>query len=217
MNKKLLITLILALIFYSSPKKAISHIFGHKSDLISVVGKAQHKKLDPKNLNILVWNIKKAENPYFIDDYKNLASNHQIILIQEGIFNENVIRDYLKIPGYQAVIASSFHLPFGNPDVFTGGTTISKAPSIKNVAIKTFFKEPVAKTPKMTLFTKYPINGSKKSLLVVNIHAINFVSNKTFKFEEIKKNHNFLSLIIDFKFHNFLLRQLHNYFSLIKN
>jgi hypothetical protein len=43
------------------------------------------------------------------------------------------------------------------------------------------------------------------------------LSNKTFKFEEIKKNHNFLSLIIDFKFHNFLLRQLHNYFSLIKN
>jgi endonuclease/exonuclease/phosphatase (EEP) superfamily protein YafD len=53
--------------------------------------------------------------------------------------------------------------------------------SVKNACVQTQAREPLVRTPKATLITQYKITGMPdKTLLVVNIHAINFVDDKYF-------------------------------------
>ncbi|AJI53574.1 endonuclease/exonuclease/phosphatase family protein [Francisella philomiragia] len=68
-----------------------------------------------------------------------------------------------------------------------GVATVSHFPVIKNVKILTTHRESVINTHKASLITHLNIEGTK--VVVVNIHAINFKSNKVYEyeFEKIKE------------------------------
>ena len=139
--------------------------------------------LSQKDLNVLVWNIKKAEYSNFHTDLKSLIKNYEVILLQEGVFNPNYLFSYLKNEGLQGVIGRSFELPYETDGTYTGVVTLATAPSTKKSLLKTIFKEPIVKTPKVSLFSTYQIENSKKQLLIINTHAINFVTDFTHMFE----------------------------------
>src|SRR5690606_32748181 len=64
-----------------------------------------------------------------------------------------------------------------------------------NEFIRTSNREPILRTPKMSLISVFAIKNCPAQLMVVNTHAINFVRNSQFNFDIEKiaakiKNHN---------------------------
>lgn len=61
-------------------------------------------------------------------------------------------------------------------NVATGVSTASRIPPIDISYQRSHHREPLIDTPKMIIQTKYELEGLEESLLLLNIHAINFVS-----------------------------------------
>ena len=65
---------------------------------------------------------------------------------------------------------------------YVGVLTASKSKSLLNIPLLSKGREPITKTPKVTLITSYYVktNGKNTPLLVANMHAMNFVSQTYF-------------------------------------
>jgi endonuclease/exonuclease/phosphatase (EEP) superfamily protein YafD len=63
----------------------------------------------------------------------------------------------------------------------TGVLTASASAPEYTKALRSPIREPVINTPKMSLMSTYPLNGTGKSLMVVNIHGINFAGWRALK------------------------------------
>jgi endonuclease/exonuclease/phosphatase (EEP) superfamily protein YafD len=166
-----------------------------RDSVIHVMGYSKIEKLNGHHLKVLVWNMKKAEDARFVTDFKKISSEYDLILLQEGIFSQEYIDPYLQSKWHEVVVAKSFYLPFSKRQEFTGLATFAKAHSIKNDYVKTHVTEPIVNTPKMSLITNYAIKDSDQTLMVINIHAVNFVSASDFKKElsrlyDAVKHHN---------------------------
>lgn len=118
-------------------------------------------------LSILVWNIfkqKRADSLAFLEKYLDQT---QLILLQEAQTTPrllNFIRKNQKVADH--VPAYSFN------DSYAGVMTIANAKPISAIAFKE--KEPLIRIPKSALVTQYRLPNTTQSLLVANIHAVNF-------------------------------------------
>ncbi|NOX35489.1 MAG: endonuclease/exonuclease/phosphatase family protein [Deltaproteobacteria bacterium] len=137
------------------------------------------KTVDSESIKILNWNVYKQKRPGFSDDFIKLSKNKDIILIQEACFKKNLWQAF-RVSGMGWYFAQSFS--YCKKSLYaTGVMTLSKASPIFSGYIRTKFKEPLTHTPKISLVTKYSLTGTKKKLLVVNTHGINFVKSKAFE------------------------------------
>ncbi len=73
---------------------------------------------------------------------------------------------------YGISTATSF---FNNGDGRTGVATISKYTAEEYFFQRSRYREPIIKTPKVVLLTKYRLENNEQ-LLIANIHAVNFVT-----------------------------------------
>lgn len=167
-----LITL-LSIFVLQSKTYADNYRIPFPQDVISTIGTYPQSTL-PRQIDILVWNAYKAKINGWETDYKKLIKDKELGLIQEYhaqrmTFIENDLQG-----GYD--LAVSFYMPFKN--VATGVTTFSVAnPAITNFE-RSFYREPVTNTPKVSLITHYNFEDCDHQLLVINTHAINFVGAK---------------------------------------
>ncbi|MDF7669786.1 endonuclease/exonuclease/phosphatase family protein [Orbaceae bacterium ESL0721] len=123
--------------------------------------------LTDHKLSILVWNIFKQKRIACIPVLEKYVDQTELILLQEAQNSPdllNFIRDHNKIA--DQVPAYSFN------DLSTGVMTISSSTPILALSFKE--REPVIQVPKSALITLYPIANSAETLLVANIHAVNF-------------------------------------------
>lgn len=157
--------------------------------VVSINGPSK-QYLPSKKIKILVWNLFKGSKETFAAEYLALAAENDIILGQEFLLNKKMDAIFKQSPDISYTIATSFYV--GKDKTRTGVTNASSVGPVFTKFIKTKKGEPGLGSPKMSLVTTYPIENSDKQLTVVNIHAINFVSNKTFRaeikqiYEEIK-------------------------------
>lgn len=151
------------------------------NDVITSFGVDTKNQLPPKKLRFLVWNLYKGAEDSFRSEYISLAFNRDIVVHQEVYLDDKMRSTFAFLPYFKHNVATSFFS--GKEMIRTGvGTASPVAPS--SVAyVRTQTLEPVVKSPKVTLITRYPIRFSTKQLTIVNIHSINFVSNKAFKLE----------------------------------
>ncbi len=134
----------------------------------------------PMGFSILVWNMFKGAKVNWLKDFQDLSNGKEILILQEVFTSKKMIQGFSETKDFNYVFATSFmdtSLQMKRNGVATAAKQISKKSSWQ----RSFYREPVIKTPKMTLFTKYKLAGIEEELLVGNIHAINFVSNKKFK------------------------------------
>lgn len=131
----------------------------------------------PETFRLLVWNIHKAEDgPAWQRDFHHLAMNNDIILLQEGH----------QIPTYKEVIGQlpdklwSFATSFIYRGHDTGVATGSSIKPLNTQWLRSPGREPLVNSPKMTILSEFQIAESQESLLVANMHGINFVTNGTF-------------------------------------
>lgn len=140
--------------------------------VLTTVGELKKNELDPRSIKLLIWNVYKGRKATFESHFLDLARSKDILVIQEMYLDQKMMSLLQRLNDFYFVGATSFldsNIPTG---VLTG--SLGKLKETKY--LKSQFHEPITKTPKMSLLSFYAIRGLKNPLLIVNTHAINFVT-----------------------------------------
>ncbi len=136
-----------------------------ESYLVAVTGK---NGLDPEKITLLNWNVHKETGPLWQDTMQSLLTRVDLLTLQEGALTSD-LRDLLSNTLAGSWILASAFIQSGN---HTGVLTASQ---IKPDFFCSFrVAEPLIVVPKTVLITRYPIAGTTKTLLLVNMHMVNF-------------------------------------------
>lgn len=151
-------------------------------DALGTTSIAGGESLDASNIRLVNWNIRKQSDPDSDEDLTSLSNEKDLILIQEASLREETINDvdaskhWSFAPGYRQTGAVS------------GVLTLS---SIKPQTQCSFVSlEPILRSPKATSITEYPLSTTEHTLVVVNMHAVNFSTGlKAFRrqFEQVSR------------------------------
>lgn len=129
-------------------------------------------------LEMLVWNVFKAKRPQLLPDLKTFSEKANFLVIQEAIVNRRISKELSLFKDYSWENALSFFQRNGDGTGVATGSTYT----IKDVGfVRSSGREPITNTPKMALFTEYEIAGRPETLLIANLHALNFVPNSKFQ------------------------------------
>ena len=124
------------------------------------------EELDPTNIRLFNWNVHKTRDHNWTQTLDSFATSADLILFQEASLREETIleidssKHWTFIPGYRS------------RGEVTGVMTLS---SIKPLTQCGFVHaEPLLRTPKATNITRFALGGTDETLMVVNVHAVNF-------------------------------------------
>ena len=149
---------------------------------LRAVGRAERDALGP-TLRVLCWNILKARRAAFVEDFRRLTADRDLVLLQEAVLNAPSDALFTDDPRHRWIMARSFRDP--RSSIEHGVKTGAVAPPLEARCRVSPHAEPLVRTPKMLLATRYalapalsPAPGAAPAptLLVLNMHAINFVS-----------------------------------------
>ncbi len=129
---------------------------------------ASHTRfLDPAKINLLIWNTHKGQEAGWLEEFERLSVDQDLLVLQEAYLKDG-LRDFLRSRTFAWDLATTFM----RYRVETGVMTASPVAPTSACVQRTM--EPLFSLPKSTLISRYPIKGSNETLLVGNIHAINF-------------------------------------------
>lgn len=130
--------------------------------------------LSNHKLRLLVWNIHKGHDERMPQDFSDLSTEADITLIQEIVSRRSFLNTLVNAnPELTWTMAKSFQqFDFS----FTGVANGARVRPLREQAMLSDAKEPLANTPKAVLLSEFAVENSEKTLLVANIHSINFVS-----------------------------------------
>ncbi len=142
--------------------------FGHHS----------REALPSSYIKTLIWNIHAGESNDFRKEFEQLSKNQHLTLLQEVDLNTELEANLL-ISDLYYTHAKSFISPLsGNKKgVATGSVSLP----VTSRALRSTVVEFGVTTPKAVLVQLYKLTNRSEKLLVVNVHAINFVTNEMFK------------------------------------
>lgn len=130
----------------------------------------------PSQFQILVWNIEKAQAKNdWEEDFSKFAKKSDVVLLQESMMDDFVPAAALRQPGYCWNFATSF---INDDQHATGVMSGSLIQPLSVHFLRSPGREPILKTPKMVLIEEYALAMTRETLLIANIHGLNFVSNK---------------------------------------
>jgi endonuclease/exonuclease/phosphatase (EEP) superfamily protein YafD len=122
--------------------------------------------LDLSGFSVVNWNIQKGRDDSWVADLKGVNATPDLLILQEaspgGDVWDSLVPDHHR----------SFAEGFGFGQRVTGAVTASTARPISECSLVAF--EPWFGTRKATLVTEYALQHSPATLLVVNIHSVNF-------------------------------------------
>lgn len=127
---------------------------------------SQHDELDSSHIQMVNWNIRRGSDPEWTTDLATIKGEHDLMIFQEASLNTDawglVAADQYRsfAPGYRTRRS------------MTGVMTVSVAEPLTQCNLVSL--EPWLRTPKATIITEYGLTGTDQTLLVVNIHAVNF-------------------------------------------
>ena len=123
--------------------------------------------LNASGISVMVWNMMKGAKEGWQADFKGLMENNDILVIQEAYLIEE-LRKLLQAKGFVWDMVLAFELN----GISAGVLTASNVKPDFLCTLKT--EEPLLKIPKTTLITRYPIAGTDHTLMVANLHLVNF-------------------------------------------
>ncbi len=141
--------------------------------LRALPGTASADALPTRELDVVVWNVEKAQREGWDAEFRALIDHAHVVLVQEAYASARFEAALASRPDLQWSLGISF---FNAPDVNTptGVATGSCAPLLRARVEHSPRTEPFSQTPKAALLTTYPLQGRSDTLLVINVHAINF-------------------------------------------
>ena len=117
-------------------------------------------------LNVLVWNIYKQQKDDWQAALNSLTTSSDLVLLQEASLTPK-LKQFVVDKSYSAELVRAFDVF----DTSAGVLTLAKESAEKvcaHIAV-----EPWLRLPKSALLSEYPLSNGE-TLIVVNIHAINF-------------------------------------------
>ena len=129
---------------------------------------AQGQGLDPQRIVLLNWNSHKETGLQWLEELQRMISGVDLLTLQEGVLTSE-LRDLLST-GYGGswILANAFT----QSDVHTGVLTASKIQYDFFCSFRV--AEPIIVVPKTVLISRYPIAGTTQTLLLANMHMVNF-------------------------------------------
>ncbi len=142
--------------------------------LREIIAAPFYESISPK-IRLLVWNVEKGlAKDAWATDFTRLANQSDLVLVQEGMYDtySTPVLQSLRQFGWWLAVSWIQISDNAESGVLTGATT--------NPLAQKYFRaksrEPVSQTGKMTLASYLPLNDGR-TLMVVNLHGINFVPN----------------------------------------
>jgi endonuclease/exonuclease/phosphatase (EEP) superfamily protein YafD len=123
-------------------------------------------ELDAGSIRLVSWNVQKNRHLNWQRDFLSLTGDKDLVLVQELSLREDSIN---------AMDGSrhwSFAAGYQKPGAISGVLTMSRSKPIVQCSFVNF--EPLLRTPKATSITEYGLTATDETLVVVNIHAVNF-------------------------------------------
>jgi len=117
-------------------------------------------------IELLNWNIKKGSLSAWQQDLERMANSADLVVLQEAALNIDI---EAQLPHLSH---ESFARGFTTRSRTTGVATYSRAAALNECRFQVV--EPLLRTPKATSVAEYPLAESEQTLLVVNVHAVNF-------------------------------------------
>ena len=146
------------------------HALAHDADSCEIgpesTGAKASESLDPYWIELLNWNIEKGGSADWGSELYELGVHADVLTLQEAP---------LVNPGWEDHVVETFHAfapGYSTRRSPTGVMTVSTA--VPLVQCNLSAREPWLRTPKATLVTEYALSGRYETLLVINIHAVNF-------------------------------------------
>jgi endonuclease/exonuclease/phosphatase (EEP) superfamily protein YafD len=140
------------------------------SDLDPMEQRQEAGGIDPSSFTVLSWNSHRGGHKDWNRDLIALGGEADIILLQEAAL-QSALDTQLDISANQWLMATAFQLDDREIGVMSAARV---APHAYCVARE---PEPLFKIPKIGLAAAYPLSGLEMSLLVVNIHIVNYTIN----------------------------------------
>jgi len=122
--------------------------------------------LDINSIRISNWNVHKKRSAAWKSDFDALSADAELVLLQEASLREETV------VGLDATRHWSFAPGFRRGREITGVLTLSTVAPMTRCNFSA--REPVFRTAKATGVTQYGLDGSDSTLVVVNLHAVNF-------------------------------------------
>ncbi len=152
------------------------------AESLAGTGVSGYAPLDSRDIEILNWNIRKGLNPAWATDLDAIGDQPDLMLFQEAALHTD---DW-------GSLASSRHRSFApgyrTKRSLTGVMTVSAAQPLTQCTLLS--REPWLRSPKATMVSEYALTGTDETLLVVNVHSVNFtfgVRDFTHQINEIQK------------------------------
>lgn len=145
-----------------------------------VLGQAPRGALDPSSIKVLVWNIKKGQEPGLARDMAEYGSDRDLFLISEGYLNPLGRSIFESFANTTWDMGISFL--YNRDHNYPTGTLIGSRVEPTGAKVRTTKDlEPLVLTPKCTTFARYAVAGSSKPLLAISVHGINAVPRAAFE------------------------------------
>ena len=125
---------------------------------------------------MISWNMFKARRRGCMPDLTALTAGVELVALQEAVLHGGLAHPFHLASGLEWIMAEN--LGTARQAITTGPKTGSRVAALTSHAVRSLDHEPFIRTPKTFLLTSYPFGG--KSLLVLNVHAINMVSTAKF-------------------------------------
>lgn len=122
--------------------------------------------LDPLNIRLVNWNAMKTSAPEWELEFASLVDDRDLILLQEASLREDTVEAMHAAPHW------SFAPGYRTEGQVTGVLTLSSMRPLTQCSFVSM--EPLLRTPKATSITQYGLIASDETLVVVNVHAVNF-------------------------------------------
>jgi len=123
-------------------------------------------ELDAASIGFMNWNMKKGELANWRSDFGELGQGKDLVLIQEAVLSSD-FTDAIDGLGHW-----SFSPGYRSSGQVTGVMTLSRSEPL--VQCNLSILEPWLGTPKATSITEYGLTGTDETLVVVNVHGVNF-------------------------------------------
>jgi endonuclease/exonuclease/phosphatase (EEP) superfamily protein YafD len=139
-------------------------------------------ELDASSITLFNWNVRKSRAPRWREDFEAYAGGADLVLFQEASIREESIGE-LDANRYW-----SFAPGYSRPGEVTGVMTLSAIRPLTQCSLVHY--EPWLQTSKATSITEYGLQGTSQTLVVANVHAVNFsFGTQAFEkqFEEIRQ------------------------------
>ena len=128
---------------------------------------ARNKGFNVSGFSLLSWNIQKENREGWKSDFVHLSQNVDILTIQEAFLTEE-LRRLLNRGSYYWHLVTAFEYQQVKAGVLTAATIEP------DFVCPLRAMEPLIRIPKTILITRYPLSNTHHSLMIANVHMINF-------------------------------------------